>query len=280
MAASTAFQTQYRDEFVAAFEERQSWLRGTVTTESVIKGNTATFLVAGSGGATAVTRGVSGLITPRNDSLTQTSATLAEWHDLVRKTNFNIFASQGDQKRIMQQSTMAVINRKIDADIIAALDGATIDTGTAATASIAMIAKSLAYLGNQEVPINEEDNMFGVITPAFQSYLMQTTEFANADYVDMKPFSGPNMRLRRWYGINWIVHPNLTGVATSSEKCYLYHRNAIGHAIDMAGLDVAVGYDDEQAYSWSRVSGHFGSVKLQNTGIVQMVHDGSVAALS
>jgi len=212
--------------------------------------------------------------------LTQTSATLAEWHDLVRKTNFNIFASQGDQKRIMQMSTMAVINRKIDADIIAALDGATIDTGTAATASIAMIAKSLAYLGNQEVPINEEDNMFGVITPAFQSYLMQTTEFANADYVDMKPFAGPNMRLRRWYGINWIVHPNLTGVATSSEKCYLYHRNAIGHAIDMAGLDVAVGYDDEQAYSWSRVSGHFGSVKLQNTGIVQMVHDGSVAALS
>jgi len=212
--------------------------------------------------------------------LTQTSATLAEWHDLVRKTNFNIFASQGDQKRIMQMSTMAVINRKIDADIIAALDGATIDTGTAATASIAMIAKSLAYLGNQEVPINEEDNMFGVITPAFQSYLMQTTEFANADYVDMKPFAGPNMRLRRWYGINWIVHPNLTGVATSSEKCYLYHRNAIGHAIDMSGLDVAVGYDDEQAYSWSRVSGHFGSVKLQNTGIVQMVHDGSVAALS
>jgi hypothetical protein len=45
-----------------------------------IKGNTATFLVADSGAATAVTRGVNGLIPARADNLTQTSATLVEWH--------------------------------------------------------------------------------------------------------------------------------------------------------------------------------------------------------
>lgn len=277
--ADTAFQTQYRDEFIAAFEERASLLRSTVVTESVIKGNTATFLVAGSGGATAVTRGVGGLIPARNDDLTQTSATLVEWHDLVRKTNFNVFASQGDQKRIMQMTTMAVINRKIDADIIAQLDDASIND-TASTASVAKVATALSYLGNAEVPIQEEDNMFGVITPSFLGYLMQTTEFASRDYVMVQPFTGPARRMLRWYGVNWIVHPNLTGVGTSSEKCYLYHRNAIGHAIDTSGLDVDIGYDREQAYSWSRVSGHFGSKKLQNTGIVQMLHDGSASALS
>jgi hypothetical protein len=53
------FQTQYRDEFIAAFEQHQSLLRDTVTTEAVIKGNQAVFLVSGSGGAEAVTRGVS-----------------------------------------------------------------------------------------------------------------------------------------------------------------------------------------------------------------------------
>ena len=76
--ADTAFQTQYRQEFIAAFEEGQSWLRSTCVTEAVIKGNQATFLVAGSGGATAVTRGVNGLIPARADDLNQTTATLAE----------------------------------------------------------------------------------------------------------------------------------------------------------------------------------------------------------
>jgi hypothetical protein len=78
--AESAAQVQYKQELVAEFEEGASWLRQTVVTEAVIKGNQATFLVAGSGGATAVTRGINGLIPARADSLTQTSATLVEWH--------------------------------------------------------------------------------------------------------------------------------------------------------------------------------------------------------
>jgi hypothetical protein len=278
--AETAFQTQYRQEFIASFEQRSSLLRSTVVTESVIKGNTATFLVAGSGGATAVTRGVNGLIPARADDLTQTSATLAEWHDLVRKTGFNVFASQGDQRRIMQETTMAVINRKVDADIIAQLDAATVDTGTTATASVSMVAKSLSALGTAEVPITEMDNMFGVITPAFWGYMMEMKEFASGEYVDVKMFNGSIRKMFRWFGVNWIVHPNLTGVATSTELCYLFHRNAIGHAVNTAGITSPVGYDEEQDYSWARASVYMGSKLLQNTGIVQMKHDGSRAALT
>ena len=128
--ANTAFQVQYRQEFVAAFEQMVSLLRDCCTTEALIKGNTAVFLVAGSGGASAVTRGVNGLIPARADSLTQNSCTLGEWHDLVRKDGFNVFASQGNQRAIMQQTTMGVLNRKMDADIITELNTATQDTGT------------------------------------------------------------------------------------------------------------------------------------------------------
>lgn len=278
--AATAFQTQYRQEFIAGFEEKQSYLRSAVTTEAVVKGNTATFLVADSGGATAVTRGVNGLIPARSDSLTQTSATLAEWHDLVQKTRFNIFASQGDQRRIMQETAMGVVNRKIDADIIAQLDAATIDTGTSTTASVALVAKAIGYLGNAEVPVQEMDNMFGVVTPGFYAYMMQTKEFASGEYVDQKLFSGATKKFWRWFGINWIMHPNLTGVGTGTEKCYIFHKTAIGHAADTAGLQSPVGYDEEQDYSFARVSIFMGSKLLQNTGIVQVKHDGTAFALS
>ena len=129
--SETAFQTMYRQEFVAAFEQQVSLLRDCTTTEAQIKGNTAVFLVAGSGGATAVTRGVNGLIPARNDDLDQFSCVLGEWHDLVRKTKFNIFASQGNQREIMQKTTMGVINRKIDEQIITELNTGTVSVGAA-----------------------------------------------------------------------------------------------------------------------------------------------------
>lgn len=278
--ADTAFQVQYRQEFINGFEDMQSRLRSCTVTETMIKGNQATFLVADSGSASAVTRGANGLIPARADNLTQPTATLAEWHDLVRKTGFNIFASQGDQRRIMQETSMAVINRKIDDDIIAQLDTATQDTGSTATATIDMVIKSKVILGNAFVPIEQEDNMFGVITPAFDGYLMQSPEYASADYVEVKPFAGPARTFRRWAGINWIVHPRLTGVGTSSEKCYMFHRNAIGHAVNTAGIQSPVGYDEEQDYSYARCTVYMGSKLLQNTGVVQMLHDGSAYVAS
>ena len=53
--ADSAFQRQYRQEFIAGFEKRQSLVRHTVVTETEVNGNEAIFLVADSGGATATT---------------------------------------------------------------------------------------------------------------------------------------------------------------------------------------------------------------------------------
>lgn len=273
--AETAFQTVYRDEFIAGFEQRQSLVRNTVTTEAEVKGNAAVFLVADSGSAAAVTRGVNGLIPARADNLTQNTATLAEWHDLVRRTGFNLYASQGDGRRIMQDTTMGVLNRKVDADIIAALEAGTQDTGTAATMSLSLAMCGLTILGNNSVPL--DGNVSALITPAAYAYMMQTKEFASVDYVNNKPFEG-SLTQFRWAGVNWIVHPNLTGKGTSAEKCIMYHKSAIGHACDMASIQTAVGYDEEQDYSFARASAYMGSKLLQNTGVVIINHDGSAFA--
>ena len=277
--ADTAFQIQYRQEFIASFEQHQSLVRDFVTTEAVIKGNQATFLVAGTGGAEAVTRGVNGMIPARADDLTQSTATLQEWHDLVRKTNFNVFASQGNQRQIMQMTTMAVINRKIDSDIITILNTGTQDTGTTATASLQMALRAKTILGNNGVPF--DGNIGALITPAFEAYLLQTKEFGSADYVTKKPLESGETAWKdspgfyRWLGINWIVHPNLPGKATSAEKCFMFHKSAIGHAANSEGLQTPVGYDEEQGYSWARGSMDMGGVLLQNSGVVVMNHDGS-----
>lgn len=275
--AESAPQIQYRQELVSEFEEGFSWLRNTTTMEAVIKGNQATFLVGGSGGASAVTRGLNGLIPARADNLNQYTATLVEWHDLVRKTRFNIFISQSDQRRLMQRTCLKVLNRRIDQDIINIFDTATNQiSATAATMSLSVVGKALTTLGENEVPVEEEDNMFAVATPAVRGYLMQIPEFNNADYVDLKYLDFPARRVIRWAGFNWIFHPNLTGVGTASEQCYFFHRDSVGSAFDIdEGLDVAIGYEPEQDYSYARCSSFTNAVMLQQSGIVQFLHDAS-----
>lgn len=274
--ADQAFQTQYRDEYIAGFESGETDLRRAVTTEFVRKGNQAIFLVADSGGAEAVTRGVNGLIPARVDNLDPKTVTLVEWHDLTRKTAFNIFTGQGDQKRIMQDTSLKVMNRKVDQDIIAELALATNDTGSATTGSLTLVTKALGILGVNKVPVQEIDNIWGVISPAMWAYLMRDSAFTSGDYVDYKPLSGGPMRkVFRWANANWMIHPDLPGAGTNAEKCFLFHRNSIGHAVDKDALDSKVGFDEEQAYSWARTSAFMGSKLLQNSGVVVMNHDGS-----
>ena len=279
--ADNAPQIQYRQEYIHGFEARQSLMRDSVTHEAVFKGNQATFLVADSGGATAVTRGLNGEIPARADNNNQYTATLVEQHDLVKKTGFNIFESQGDQRRIMQMTSMGVINRKIDADIINELNTATVtvNSGAGAALDITLVTTMITILGNAEVPF--DGKIFAAITPAALAYLHQTKEFASADYVTRKPVdeNAPAWKDQpgyyRWMGVNWFVHPNLPGVGTSAEKIFMYHSNAIGHAANVGNMDARIGYDDEQDYSWARCSIYMGSQILQNSGIVVADHDGS-----
>lgn len=265
---------QYKKDFVPAFEQKMSLLKMTTTKESVINGNQATFLVAGSGGDTAVTRGTNGQIPYGNPTNNQNTATLVEKHAPYELTGFNVFASQGNQIQIMRNASIAVINRDIDLTLLAELANATQDFGSG-TATLQTVTGAQAILGNNDVDVEEEDNMFAVISPAFRGYLMQTTEFASGDYVEMKPFGGPARKMFRWMGINWIVSSRITGLGTASEICYMYHRNAIGYAVNVGEEKIAAGYDEKQDTSWSRASVYHGAKILQNNGIVKITHDGS-----
>jgi hypothetical protein len=282
--SDTAFQIQYRQEFIAAFEQHQSLLRETVTTEAVIKGNQAVFLVAGSGTAAAVSRGVNGLIPARSDVNTQNTCTLQEWHDLVRKTGFNVFASQGNQRSIMQMTTMAVLNRKIDDLIITQLNTGTVTVGSSSTIpNVSLFQNMRVKMSNASVPW--DSNVTLLCQPSFLAYLEQATEFANAQYVDVKPYAGDNNpswkdkpQAYRWRNCLIVEHPNLPGKGTASEKSFMYHKTAAGHAMDTAGLQSPVDYDREQDYSWARATCYMGAVVLQNAGIVVATADGTAYA--
>jgi hypothetical protein len=270
---------QYRSEFVALAEYGMSRLRMTTTTEHVRQGNSAVFLVSGTSGDEAVTRGVDGLIPVSTPSNTQYTATLQEWHSKERKTDFDIFKSQGNQRKVMQMNVIKRLNRKIDSDIITKLSTGTVSIGGVVTATPELLLKAQGKLAAAEFDVTDEENIFLLASPAMLYYMNQFQEFASADYVEFKPFAnGGAHRVKRWNGMNIIPHPRVSGANTTAEKNILYHRDAIGHAFDMESLDIKIGYDEEDAYSWSRASNVLGSAKLQDSGIVVIEHDGSVFA--
>jgi Phage capsid protein len=265
---------QYKKDFVPAFAQKQSLLRMAATKETVMNGNQATFLVSGSATDVAVTRGSNGQIPYGNPANNQITATLVEKHAPYELTGFNVFASQGDQVKVMRNESINTINRDIDLTILAEMANATQDFGVG-PASLATILGCTAILGNADIPVEEEDNMFGIISPAFRAYLMQTPEFAHGDYVDLKAFNGPTRKVYRWAGINWITSSRVSGVGTSSEICYIYHRGALGYAVNVGEDKIFAGYDEKQGVSWSRAEVYHGAKILQNTGIVKITHDGS-----
>jgi len=274
--ADTAFQTMYRKEFIAGFEKRQSLARRTVTTETEINGNEAVFLVADSGGASAVTRGVNGDIPTRPDNLTQNTCTLVEWHDVPERTNFNLYASQGDGRRIMQQTSMSVINRKIDSDIHAALETGTVAVDMAGDATMVLITQVKTKLGNA-FALDEEP--FALITPAFHGQLMKHDQFTSVDYITQKPFENVSKSMAfNWFGVNWIVDAGITGAGADNCNSFMFARAAVGHACDVEGISTHVGYDEKNDKSWARCSTYMGSKLLQNSGVVKMTLD--EAALS
>lgn len=271
----------YRKETVAAYEATKSLLGEACTKEFMSTGLTATFLVSGSGGATAVTRGQNGDIPYGVGSNTQVTATLVEKHAAESLTGFDVFASQGNQTEQMKKNTIATINRERDLTILAELANATLDSGFNGTMSLEMVLGAQAALGENDVPVEEADNMFCIISPAARAYLLQLTEFSSGDYVDYRPFAGgPVRKVWRWAGINWIVSSLVTGMGTASEILYMFHRAALGYCCNMGEEMVRAGFNEEQQRSWSLASIYHAAKILQDSGIVKITHNGSGFAVS
>lgn len=274
--AETANQTLYRQELIEAFERRKAMLEPRVTTDGIVSGSNFVFLVSGSGGATAVTRGANGLIPGRANDDVQTTCALAEYHDKPTTTKFNIFAGQAGAARraALQTESTAVINRQADDLIIDALEASTLYAGlTAETLSPAKALHAITVVTNSNAVMSAND-VTGLISPAAHAYLSQNALISSKDYVDSSMLPGMPMMFR-WVGATWMVHTALPGNGTSSERLFVFHRAAIGLAKDRAGLDMAAGFNDENAYYYARCSMHMGAKLLQNTGVCSIRHDGS-----
>ena len=268
-------QALYRDEFVAAFEQRQSYLRDSVTTEAMVKGSSALFLVTGKAD-TMKERGVDGLIPAANEVDSQVTITLKEMHHRATVTGFDIFGGQSDRRRILQERGMKAANKEIDDVILTALDATTTvyNSGSAITLTYGKLVDIISELYENEV---DNDGMITCVwSPKTYARILTFAQATSIDYVNQKPLvEGPQPF--RFLGAMHIMHPRVPGVGTSTAKNFVYHKNAIGHAIDNAGIKTDIGYNGEHDYSYARHTVYHGAKVLQNSGIIEVTTDDTAA---
>ena len=265
-------QTLYAKEFVTAFEQKQSWLRGTVTTAGEVKGDNYVFIIEGVADA-AVTRGANGNIPYAADNQSSATCAMAEYHHLARKNNFNIYSSSVPQRLSMQRRGIVSINYKTDQLILAKLANTTYATnGGSAVAgmTLGVLLEACAILDANKVP--DDGERYGLLTPMAWAWAMKLNQFTSKDWISDLPYMRAT-QWREWNGVKWARHPNLPGVGTSSASCYVYHKAAVGHGMNMGEMVTKVGVNEEQDYSWARTSAYQGAKELQIGGIVKMLHN-------
>jgi hypothetical protein len=277
--AETADMVAYRQEWVLAFQRRQSLIRQTVTTEAQTNGNSAVFAVTGNNADIAVTRTINGMIPYNAVTNNQYTAVLAEKHAPYSTTAYNFFAAQADMRRALQIQGVATINREVDSAIITELGNATQDANSStAEGSLDLTVTARTILLNNQVELDGQITF--LITPAYEAYMLQTPEFANSQWRSSTPLNEPQANpvsgnMYTYAGLKWIVHNGLPGIGTNAEKCYMYHRSAIGHAIRNGDPQTSAGYWDMQQTYWFNGTVFHGAKLLQNSGVVVVTHDGS-----
>lgn len=268
----------YDAEMVGAFQRKKSLLRPTCTTRGVNKGGSFVFDVYGDRNDSAVTRGANGDIPYGNTSQSQITLTMDEWHATKEKNRFNIFKGQADQRRAMQEQVVYIANRKMDAQIIAALETATVVNTTAVTATYDFVMAAIVNLAQNDAG---EGMITALITPAYFGNLGKLKEFSSADFTDNNMFSTkPMERTFKWCGIDWIIHTGLTGMGTAAETCFMYNSAAIGHALAEGDPRHDADYEKKHDRSWAKSTFFGGAKLLQNSGVIKMKHDGSGFVIS
>jgi Phage capsid protein len=270
MADNTVQQIKYAKELQNQYQIRQSYLRGTVTTEGTINGNQYVFSIEGKAGI-AQERGSNGLFVQGDDDQYQTGMMLKEYGSYRRKRNFNIHTSPVDQRKNMQNLNIIEINKRTDKLILDELATTTFRP-YGLVGSVMTLSKALEIGSIHDTAVITDMDRIALVSPKLFARLMAVEQFSSSRYVTDVPFM-KKVEARSWNGYTWIKHPGLPGVGTNASKCYFYHKGCIGHGLVMGDTAIKSGVNEEHAYSWANAISMQGAKLILPEGCLEFVHD-------
>lgn len=276
-----SFIRQYEAEVHHVFQRQGGILRPTVRTKDGVVGKSTTFQKIGKGVATTKAR--HGVITPMNQSHTAIECTLADfyagdWVDKLDEAKTNI-----DERMALAMGGAWALGRKVDDQILTALDATTQTVVAWTEASQNGVRNSLidmdSALNSLDVP--NDGQRFLILTPKAWALAMTVQEFQRADFVGANglPFTegAPIGRFKRFMSMLVTVHTGTPGVGTATAKVFAYHKSAIGYATGAFAGNVASNQAVAADITWhGDRAAHFinhmmsgGAALIDDTGVIE-----------
>lgn len=227
-----SFVKHFQAEVVTAYQQMGSKLRATVRSKTGVVGESTTFQVIGKGSASTKTR--NGQITSMTISHTPVVCTLSDYYAGEWVDKLDELKVGHDERRAIAQMGAYALGRKTDELIINALKTTTTTAGPTAPTVLTKATILDAFTKLNEADVPDDGERYALVAPAQWNQLLGIEEFSSADYVgDKTPFVA-GCECRRWLGINWIMHTGLPAdTSKKTHTCFIYHKNAIGHAVGM-----------------------------------------------
>lgn len=240
-----AFITSYEAKVHEVFQRRAAYLKDAVRLRTDVVGSTASFNSVGKGIATTKAR--HGTITPMNQVHTAPSCTLADfyagdWVDKLDEAKTNI-----NERDVVASGGAMALGRKVDDQITTVLDTTSQPVITLTVTSIANIRATAVEFTEAawDNDIDNDGNVYAVVTPRYWSQLMMLDQFARAEYVradGMAWVQGPTIgagKWKDWQGVKWKMQTGLPGAGTATAKVFVWHSTAVAYAVAAEAGNVA-----------------------------------------
>lgn len=238
---TTAFVNLYNEDFKHVYQRGGGILRQTCRTKDNVIGLTAYFNRIGKG--TATTKARHGVITPMNQTHDAPSVTLVDffagdWVDRLDEAKVNM-----DERLALAEGGARALGRKVDDQIITALDATTQATITWTVTSKAAIRNALLSMVQalDALDVPNDGLRYGALTSKQWAFAMCVDQFQSADWVAARPYEtgAPILSFKNYLGIKWCVHTGLPNAGVAGAKPFVWHRDAVGYASGKTPNNVA-----------------------------------------
>lgn len=217
------------DPMVHMFYQQQgSRLRGTIRTKTGVNAESVYFPKAGAGAAVKKAR--HGKIQPMSIDHDKVRCYLeayyaGDWMDEADMVRTNI-----NEKQVVAQVAANALGQNTDDLIIKAGYQTTENIAEAGSDGLTKgkVLEAVKFFGDNEA---FDGDITFVVAPQQWNDLLNITEFANAYYVDSKPFPNMPYKQANWLGVNFIMSNRLEK-AEGKRKCLIYNKTALGHAMN------------------------------------------------
>lgn len=270
------FVSEYEGATKAAYQRTGSLIRGTINTIFNVRGSTVYFPTVGKGSATRKTR--HGEIPPMNLTWDQVPITIEDIFAGDFIDDLDQLKTNVDMLNQTSRAAAMALGRETDDTILTAMQTAT-NSNTLAVATreafLNSVIESVEELMAADVPIDA--GIYALISPRMWSWMMKNPEFTSSDYTgpNLQPFTegGRALQGKTWFGVHWITHSGLPK-SGNNRTGFLYHRDAIGHAIqkDITGRATFEGTRDAW-WVYSKMA--HGAGLIDDTGVIKLVLDES-----